>query len=616
MYADVIVLTYQSPDINHFTYLVPQYLEKQIKVGQLVEVPFGNRAPMGIVISLRNHPYESEDRILDQVENDTKRDSFANAQNDRSKNQNDKRVVIKPILSVILPHPILLPYQVELVKWMSFYYLAPMVNCLEAMLPFITQQAKRSSAKARPLPELNLKLRPGLSQAGQTLVLVPTINHIPQTLAQFPKAKNYALYHNELKPTEKFATWLKILSGGVDYVFGSRSAIFTPCPKLSEIIIFNEHEHAYKDERSPYYDTLTVAQKISQLTEAKIQIIDSSPKISTYFSLIRHSGEQRDARMTIDLSGRHQKVKTHIVSMQQERQMQNFGPISDLLLSLLKKNVHEGKNSLLFLNKKKESGALFCKSCKSHVYLQQQPETCPNCGSQDFYFNILNTNSLAREVQKQIPAAKINLISENSRLSTIDYRLSNIHIATSSIFYAPQILKYDLLAHIAPDTLLQRADFASGEILYEQITSLKALLKKDGVLILQTYDPDNLIIKYAASGDYPSHYNEQLKLRRALSYPPFALLVKLTVKSKDKQKLQQKAEGLISNLRLTMNDERLAILGPYEPVFFSKNAIYNIIIKYKLGGYSLDEREKAIKSLQSLRSLKDVQITVEPESIN
>ena len=170
MFADVVVLTYQSPDIPYFTYKIPANLEKEIKVGQLVEVPFGSRKPMGIVIGKRDTKQETRDEIK-----------------------------IKDIGRIVATQPLLLPYQVRLALWMSKYYLAPMVNCVEAMLPFNVKQV--SSAKARPLPKISLTLRPGLSQASQTLVLLPTLNRIAQTLALFPKARNYVIYTNELKPS-------------------------------------------------------------------------------------------------------------------------------------------------------------------------------------------------------------------------------------------------------------------------------------------------------------------------------------------------------------------------------------------------------------------------------
>ena len=88
MYADIVVLTYQSPEIESYTYKVPKELEKQIKPGQLVQVPFGKRNPFGIIVTVRlRHPERSEGS----------RDSSP-----AGRGQNDKRVVLKPIFKILL----------------------------------------------------------------------------------------------------------------------------------------------------------------------------------------------------------------------------------------------------------------------------------------------------------------------------------------------------------------------------------------------------------------------------------------------------------------------------------------------------------------------------------
>src|SRR3989344_5530303 len=110
MYAEVVVLTYQTPDIGTFTYEIPKNLEGQIKIGQLVQVPFGKRSPQAIVLNTRSDlaTISRSDLVIGKI---------------------------KSINSIVLEQPILLPYQIELLKWMASYYFAPMVNCLEAMLP-------------------------------------------------------------------------------------------------------------------------------------------------------------------------------------------------------------------------------------------------------------------------------------------------------------------------------------------------------------------------------------------------------------------------------------------------------------------------------------------------
>src|SRR3989339_2011067 len=424
MYAQVVVLTYQSPDIYSYIYDVPEKLESEIKIGQLVRVPFGKRTPMGIILSTDYRPQTADYQI-------------------------------KHINSVILQIPILLPYQIELLKWLAFYYHAPMVNCLEAMLPTLpssqfrvhssqTKQDFEASVNSEQRTQNQLSVNREPSTVNQTLVLVPTINRLPETMAEFPQAKNYSIYHNELKMSEKFAVWQKIISGHTDFVFGSRSAIFTPCPALSKIIIFDEHDGAYKDERSPYFDTLTIAEKLQPLTGANLQIIDSAPKITTYFS---HKNDMKISES---------KNMTTIVSMTDEKNKGNKSIVSDLLSSLILKAVARKEKTLLFLNKKRESGQFYCKTCRFHEFMPDAPQICPNCKSQDFFFNSLNIWSLAKTAKQIALNANINLIT----------------------------YKYDLIAHILVDTTLNIADFSSPEKTFTQITNLKNLTKPNGRFIL------------------------------------------------------------------------------------------------------------------------------------
>ena len=609
MYAQVVVLTYQSPEIDSYTYEVPKKLKGSIKSGQLVEVPFGKRNPAGIVLNTSREIRNSKFEIRN----------------------------LKEISKILLYEPILLAYQIKLLKWMTFYYHAPMVNCLEAITPEIPKRLAGYQAiglsgqylrgeDAFERVDHSIGQRPrtfgGLKEhliasekvseqkrIPQTLVLVPTINRLPETLAKFPQAKNYAIYHGELKTSEKFSTWQKILGGRIDFVFGSRSAIFTPCPKLSKIIIFDEHDGAYKDERSPYFDTLTIAEKLGQILKAKIEIVDSSPKIATYFS---HQKEMQIPKM---------KVPTTLVSMIDERNKGNRTAISDLLSTLLAKTLRQKKKTLLFLNKKSESGQIYCKVCRFHEFAPKPPQVCPNCQSQDFYFNLLNIWSLAQTVKQIVPKASINLIAEGIRHPTSDIRHPTIDIATASVFYRLSAQKYNLVAHILTDAALNIADFNSAEKTFAQITALKNLAAKDGRLILQTYNTDHPVIKNAAKSNFLSYFAKSLSERKALSFPPFALLIKLTIKEKDKKTLEKKAQDLTQDLtQFPVSGFRflVSILGPYESIFSAKVPSYNIILKHKLNTYSLIEREKARQNLEIYlqKVPRDFQITIEPANIN
>ncbi len=604
MYADVIVLTYQPPDIGFYTYQIPQNLKSKIQTGQLVNVPFGKRNPIGVVIATSNRKPATKN--------------------------------LKPVSEIVLPDPLILPYQIDLLKWMAIYYHAPMVNCLEAMLPPLPArlsgyQAIELSGKKRGEGAFervdhskNLRSRtfggpkghlsasekvPEQKRLGvnQTIVLVPTINRLPKALAEFPSAKNYTLYHNQLALAEKFANWQKIKTGQVEFVFGLRSAIFCPYPNLARIIIFDEHDTSFKDERSPYFDALTIAEKLQDLTRAKIQIIDAAPKITTYFA---HKNELKIS------SNYPKKVKVKIVSMAAERNANNYSPISQVLISSLVKALKKNGTGLLFLNKKSESGQIYCKNCKYQTFTPKKPLVCPNCKLPELSFYSLNIATLANVLRQFIPKAKLNLIAEGTTFPQSDYQSPRIDIATSYIFYAQVLKKYDVVSHILIDTVANIPDFVTDEKVFGQISKLAHLVKNGGIFLIQTNSPQNQLIEDAAKNNFRSYFERAIAERKMLSYPPFALVAKLTIKGKNREKISSLAHQLATKLKQTATD--IGVFGPYQPIFTSKVPRYNIILKKPVGSYDLLEKERASSTIsQYLGKLpRDWQITIEPDSLN
>ena len=103
-------------------------------------------------------------------------------------------------------------------------------------------------------------------------------------------------------------------------------------------------------------------------------------------------------------------VKTKVVSLTEEKLTGNFSPISSYLQNELRKK----QSIILFLNKKKESGSMYCKNCKFNDYFEKHPEFCPKCKSQDLYFNVLNVETLSAEVKKFTKNPKTFFITHGS----------------------------------------------------------------------------------------------------------------------------------------------------------------------------------------------------------
>ena len=303
--------------------------------------------------------------------------------------------------------------------------------------------------------------------------------------------------------------------------------------------------------------------------------------------------------------------------MENEKISGKRSAVSAYLEEALRKN---RGSTLLFLNRKVESGNLFCKNCKHQEFLNRQVSVCPNCQSPNIWFNSLNIFTLTSEVRKVAPKARVRLIAEgiSQQPSSLTAQQPVIDIATASVFYSLQTRKYDLVTHVRTDSTLNVADFASGEKTYFQITDLKKLATK--LLVLQTYNPDHPVITAAANSNYRKFFDYETSQRKLLYYPPYSLLVKLTLRGKPSETLETKAENLAVNLKdlSTINHSPLTILGPYRPIVQTQQAKYNIILKVPISAYSLANRQNAVKNLSKYFEIvpKDWRVIVEPSSLN
>lgn len=584
MFAEIVVLTYQPPEPGYFTYKIPAGLK--VKPGHLVKVPFGKRNPLGVILNTRSNPLS-----------------------ERGQSSTDD-IKYKKISELVLPHPLIPPYHLDLLTWMAKYYQAPLVNCLEAMIPIRSLNSKRLKTNAKSKSSTPLYLL-----SPQTIILVPTINRLPETMAKFPQAKSPIQYHNQLKASEKIANWLAILNGQADYIFGSRSAIFAPAKNLKKIIIHDEHDNAYKDERSPYYDTLTVAQKISELTGSKIEIHDKSPKVTTYFQYEDSPRSMSAHVIGLEDSPRRRVPRAFIVDMARERQMGNFTHLSGLLEDFIKRNYNKGGKTLLFLNKKVESGQFYCKNCTYQGFFKSRPFACPRCHNKNFYFYTTNLFTLSNEVKKLVDITP-KLIAEDKSFRP-HYSPSLIDITTSYIFYVQTFAKYQLAAHISTDSTLNRPTFDAPEEFYAQVQNLKNLLVEKGVLVIQTYSPKNQVVKTAAAGNYKAFYENEINGRKQLKYPPFAIFIKIIGHAKDKEKVLLSTRKLAENIK-RRNLAGLTVLGPNESRPSRGEARCSIILKKELMLCGLADREMAIEELHDVIDLakKDFQVTVEPDDLD
>jgi len=541
-YADVAVLEPKIPSKKFFTYLIPNTLSKDIKNGQLVSVPWGKRTTNGVVIDI-NSKTEFE--------------------------------APKKVSSILISLPILLPNYIKLLKWISLYYYAPVSDCLSVMLPVLGK---------RELESLAGKEKNEINRVNQELIIIPSINYLDKVSPSLSStSKDIVMYHHQLSRKEKFDAWERIYFGEAKKIIGLRSAIFVPCHNLKSIRIIDEEDPAYFEERSPYYNLLAVAKKLCQITGAKLILESKTPRVETFYKATKAAKEAKATKVKLKTLKKHKAKmpKCQIINMADEIRSGNKTAISDILRYSLIENFKKKGKSLLFLNRLKESGQIFCQECKYSGYLFKAPDVCPNCQGVYFKFYYLNLNKVAGLVKNFLPDAKIQLVTSENQLNKQNQFNTDITLATSAIFYSPFVENYRLVGIISADSLLNIPDFRSGERTFTIICRLINLADSDGRVIIQTYNPESPAVKFAAMDDYLSFYQIELRERKALGYPPFSIFAKLSICQKKEELAERKAMKLYNHLIAECeHSEKIKVFDP-SPSILPRKACYNIILKSK-----------------------------------
>lgn len=435
-----------------------------------------------------------------------------------------------------------------------------------------------------------------LSEDKSAVILVPEIALTPQMIERFKGrfGKNVALFHSKLSQGERFDEWFRIKEGKARLVVGARSAIFLPTINLGIIIIDEEHENTYKSEQNPKYDTREVAEFLSDIKDCKYVLGSATPSVETYYKALN-----KDITL-IEMNNRvrNQSLpEMKIVDMREELKASNMSILSRQLKSEIEERLKKKEQVILFLNRRGFSTFVSCRSCgyvfkcsscdipmthhKSGYLVchlcgktQKEEKTCPKCQSKYVKFFGAGTERVETEVKKIFGAAKIlRMDVDTTRYKNSHERIYNtfkngeadILIGTQMISKGLDFKNVTLVGILAADMSLNIPDYRSGERTFQIVTQVSGRAgrgDKQGKVIIQSYTPENAVLGYAVSNNYTDLYNEEIKIRKVMNYPPFSKILLINALCRDEQKLKDFMKSLQIELKKVECKEELEFLGP------------------------------------------------------
>ena len=418
----------------------------------------------------------------------------------------------------------------------------------------------------------------------QAIVLVPEISLTPQTRQRFRRRfDRIAVLHSQMSGPERHWYWQQIAAGKVDVVIGTRSAIFAPVPQLGLVIIDEEHDGSFKQDKAPRYHARDVARYRAQEAGVPLVLGSATPSIETW------QNAQEGQAALLSMPDRVEDRPLPIVSIVDMRvaggNAAGRGVLSRPLYNAMEATLKDDGQVILLLNRRGFSTFIQCPSCGETLeckdcsislthhrdtemavchfcdFEMPVPNVCPSCDFVGIKFSGLGTQKLEAEVRrrfKDVPLLRMDTDTmrrpgaHEQALNEFRQKRVKILLGTQMIAKGLDFPDVTLVGVVNADTGLHMPDFRARERVFGLVTQVAGRTgrgPKGGRVIVQTYNPEDPAIVAASHHDYLGFAKEELGNRRALGYPPNRKLARIVVRSEKEEMAQQAVETLATALQ-------------------------------------------------------------------
>ena len=442
-----------------------------------------------------------------------------------------------------------------------------------------------------------LKLIDSVLEKGRNvIVMVPEIALTPQTLNLFHKryGGRNAVFHSALSIGQRADEWKRVKNGSASIVIGTRSAVFAPFENIGLIIIDEEQEHTYKSEQSPRYSAKDVARFRCAENKAVLVLSSATPDIESFAAA--QSGRYQLNR----LSKRYNQSalpEVKVVDMLVSGLDESKG-LSRELVQSLEENLGNKRQSILLMNRRGFNTFAACKSC-GHVitcpycsismtyhhannrlmchycgYSVPFTTECPECGSKDIRYSGFGTQKIEDELKNALPDARVLRMDADTTMSRFAHEEKlnafargeyDILLGTQMVAKGLDFENVTLVGVISADSQLFNDDFRSQERTFDLITQVVGRSgrgKYKGTAIIQTINPENEVIRLAASQDYDSFYKEEIEMRKMLIYPPFCDICVIGFSGVKESSVRAASQLFFEKSKAYFSSQSIIALGP------------------------------------------------------
>ncbi len=457
-----------------------------------------------------------------------------------------------------------------------------------------------------------------IKRGNQVLYLLPEIALTAQIINRLKKHFGNAVgvYHSKFSDAERYAVWTDLKDkGNLKVILGVRAALFLPFSDLGLIIVDEEHESTYKQfEPVPRYNARDAAIVLAGLHGGKVLLGTATPSVESYYNATV-AGKYGYVRLEKRF-GNIKLPEIVTVDMKAEiKEKKNHFSFSSVLKNAIEASLKNSEQVILFQNRRGYSPYSVCSKCG---YIEKCPHcdvsltyhrssdklvchyceyttkfnsVCPECGSEMKLNSGIGTEKIEEECKTLFPDARIARMDLDSmRRKHAHEKLINafekgeidILIGTQMVTKGLDFENVSVVGVLDVDAMLNFPDFRAYERTFNLITQVSGRAgrkNKQGLVILQTHNPDHEIIRQIKSYDFESFYKSQLQERLDFNYPPFSHLIKIIFRHTDGSRAEYAAEQMAKNLKRYFGSNR--VLGPSRPIVprIRNKHYFEVIIK-------------------------------------
>lgn len=433
------------------------------------------------------------------------------------------------------------------------------------------------------------------------LILVPEISLTPQTVRKMKAlfGEKVAVLHSGLTLAGRLDEWKRIKEKKANVVVGTRSAVFAPLENIGLIVIDEAHESTYTSDSNPRYNAISVATMRGKLNNALLLLASATPSVEMY-----HESCKSESLYT--LKKRYSDAvlpEVFVVDMKREKNRRGK-IISEVLAEELCYNLENKKQSILLLNRRGYNTSLTCMNCgysvecptcsvpmtyhKANGHLMchycgkalEVPSKCPVCDSEYIKYDGAGTQSLEEELKELFPDARVlrmdldttmRSMSHEKYLSDFGEGKYDILVGTQMIAKGLDFPNVTLVGVLSADSLLASTDWKNSERAFSLLTQVVGRSGRGttkGRAFIQTFDTDNFILKYAAEQNYEAFYENEIRNRKIMLYPPFCDIWSVGFSGENEAKTNAASNYFLSLMKEIANTYEklpLRVLGPITP---------------------------------------------------